>query len=90
MPSVQFTSALKRFFPDLKGQQVPAQNVADLIDALEQKYPGLQDYLMDESGALRHHVNVFVDGKTIQDRESLQDQIQENQEVFIFQALSGG
>jgi molybdopterin synthase sulfur carrier subunit len=90
MPSVQFTPILKRFFPDLKPDEFRAEKVADLLDQLEESYPGLRDYLVDEQGVLRQHVNIFVNNVLIRDKESLQDSLKPNDEVFIMQALSGG
>jgi sulfur-carrier protein len=90
MPRVKFTSALKRFFPALDEVDVEASTVHDLLVKLEQKHPGLSSYLVDESGQLRQHVNVFVKDELIRDREKLSDTVQKNDVVFIFQALSGG
>lgn len=90
MPSIRFTSALNRFFPTLKEQQVAARTVGEALEALEQAYPGLKDYLLDEQGRLRKHVNIFVQGELIADRATLGDRLAEGDEVLIFQALSGG
>lgn len=90
MPSIRFTSALNRFFPTLKEQQVAARTVGEALEALEQAYPGLKDYLLDEQGRLRKHVNIFVQGELIADRATLADRLAEGDEVLIFQALSGG
>jgi molybdopterin synthase sulfur carrier subunit len=90
MPKVKFTSALKRFFPSLEEIDVEAGSVRDLLVELEQKHPGLSSYLIDESGQLRQHVNVFVKDELIHDREKLSDTVQKNDVVLIFQALSGG
>lgn len=90
MAHVRFTSALNRFFPNLKDEQFEAASVADLIRAVDQKHPGLADYLVDERGALRKHVNVFIGDRLVTDREALKDEIDDDSRVCIFQALSGG
>jgi sulfur-carrier protein len=90
MPKVKFTSALKRFFPALVETTVDANSVRELISVLENKHPGLSSYLLDDAGKLRQHVNVFVKNELIHDREQLSDAIQKNDDVLIFQALSGG
>jgi molybdopterin synthase sulfur carrier subunit len=90
MPKVKFTSALKRFFPSLDEMDVEATTVHDLLVVLEQKHPGLSAYLVEESGQLRKHVNVFVKDELIRDREKLTDPVKKNDVVLIFQALSGG
>ncbi len=90
MPRVSFTSALKRFYPSLESQAVEAQTVAEMLNKLEKQYPGLKDYLVDELGRLRKHVNIYIGEQLVSDREGLGDQVGEEDEVLIFQALSGG
>jgi molybdopterin converting factor small subunit len=90
MPQVNFTYALKRFYPDLKPINISAANIAELVKGLDQPYPGLKDYLIDEQGRLRQHVNIFIGERLIKDKQQLSDTINEGDEVFIMQALSGG
>jgi len=90
MPKVNFTSALKRFYPDLDSQTIVGENVADILNTLELRYPGIKDYLLDERGVLRKHVNIYIGEQLITDKEKLQDEVKENDEILIFQALSGG
>ncbi|MEM6628922.1 MAG: MoaD/ThiS family protein [Bacteroidota bacterium] len=90
MAKVTFTSALKRFFPGLKSIEVTGSTVSEVVQTLEKEYPGLTDYILDEGGSLRQHVNIFVGEELIQDKETLQDQVSPNDEIYILQALSGG
>ena len=90
MPKVQFTYALKRFYPDLREMIVSTGTVADILKMVDQKYPGLRDYLVDEKGRLRKHVNVFIGNELIRDRDVLADVVDIEDEIFIMQALSGG
>jgi molybdopterin converting factor small subunit len=90
MPSVKFTKNLDRFFPDLATVSVEASTVAEVVSAVNQKFPGLADYIVDERGRLRQHVNIFVGEDMIHDREALSDAVSADSKVYIFQALSGG
>ena len=45
---------------------------------------------MDERGALRKHRMIFVDGDKVMGRENLSDEVKQDSEIYIFQALSGG
>ena len=90
MPIVNFTAALKRFYPDLHPLSIEGQTVAEVLNQLNQTYPGITDYLVDEQGALRHHINIFIGEKMIVDRDNLSDSTLNNDEILIFQALSGG
>ncbi len=90
MATINFTSALKRFFPGLKSLEIPGGTVSEVVEKLEQEYPGLTGYILDEQGKLRQHVNIFIGEELIQDKETLQDKLSPQDQVFILQALSGG
>lgn len=86
------TQHLCRFFPALENRTitVPAGSVAEILHAVNKIAPGFTDYVLDERGALRRHVNLCVNDTTVIDRKTLSDRVPENGTVYIFQALSGG
>jgi hypothetical protein len=90
VPLVAFTPHLKRFFPDLAECEVPGSTVREVLDALERRHPGFASYIVDETGRLRRHVNVFVGEEPIRDRARLGDVLTPDSKVFILQALTGG
>ncbi|HRE15679.1 MAG TPA: MoaD/ThiS family protein [Rhodocyclaceae bacterium] len=92
MPTVQMTRHLYRFFPVLENRtiQVPAGSVAELLQAVDALAPGFTNYVLDERGALRKHVNVCINERMIIDRKTLSEQVPEDATLYIFQALSGG
>ena len=90
MVKVRFTTALNRFFPDLREMDVDAFTVNEVITKAEDLHPGIKSYLLEEDGSLRKHVNIFIDEELIGDRRGLTDPVSEGNEVLIFQALSGG
>lgn len=90
MPHVAFTRHLRRFFPSLAEGEVPGATVREVLDELERRHPGLSSYIVDETGRLRRHVNIFVREEPIADRERLSDVVAPDDEIFILQALSGG
>lgn len=90
MAQLSFTRHLNRFFPALAEGEVPGATVREVIDELERRYPGFAAYIVDETGRLRRHVNVFVGDEPIADRERLGDALAPDSKVFIAQALSGG
>ena len=60
------------------------------LDGVFDRYPGIRHYILDDQGHVRHHVQIFVDGKLIADRDQLSDAVDDASEVSILQALSGG
>jgi sulfur-carrier protein len=92
MPSVKMTGHLYRFFPQLKHQKltVPAGSVAEALLEINKAAPGFTDYVLDDNGTLRRHVNISINDKVIVDKLKLTDHIPEDGTIYIFQALSGG
>ena len=90
MPKVRFTSNLQRFYPDLKPEQIEGNSIADLLNKVDSIYPGIRDYIVDEQGHLRKHVNVFIGNQLIKDKKELSDPVSSDDEVWFMQALSGG
>lgn len=86
------THHLYRFFPNLENQKitVPAGSVAEILYAVNEIAPGFTDYVLDEHGALRRHVNLSINNAMVIDKKTLSDQVPEDGTVYIFQALSGG
>lgn len=93
MSRVKFTRHLVRFFPELSQSaavEVEGSTVAEIITNLNVAYPGLADYIVDEHGQLRRHVNIFLGEELIQDRVHLSDPVSPTDRLYIYQALSGG
>ena len=94
---VVLASALARWLPQTAAGDggevsldVPGSTVADALAHLFALHPVLRGYVVDERGALRRHVALFVDGNAIHHNSSLQQAIGEHAEVHVMQALSGG
>jgi len=90
MPKVRFTQNLKRYYPDLQPMEVRSNTIAELLNEINERHSGIKDYILDENGAVRNHVNIFIGNEMIKDRKSLNDQLTDVDEVYIMQAISGG
>jgi hypothetical protein len=92
MPTVQITRHLYRFFPALENRtiRVPPGSVGEVLRAVDEIAPGFSDYLLDERGALRRHVNLSINNSHVVDRKTLTDRVPDEGMVYVFQALSGG
>lgn len=87
VPRVEFTANLKRHV-SCETAESSGATVREALDDAFRANPGLREYVLDEQGALRRHMNVFVDGEMVKDRERLSDP--SGREIFVIQALSGG
>lgn len=89
MIHVSFTSNLDRHL-DCPTAKVTGETVAEALEAVFAGNPRLRGYVLDDQGALRKHMVVFVDGIALRDRQRLSDPVGADAEVFVMQALSGG
>lgn len=89
MPRIAFTPNLRRHLA-CPAAEAPGETVRQALEAVFDGNPRLRAYLLDEHGRLRKHVTVFVNGQAITDRIALSDPLAPGDEVFVFQALSGG
>ncbi len=92
MVTVEMTHHLYQFFPVLENRTIrmPAGSVAQILRAINEIAPGFTDYVLDERGTLRRHVNVCINDTIVIDRKTLTDHVPDEGVVYIFQALSGG
>jgi sulfur-carrier protein len=89
MPTVSFTSALQRFL-DAPSLQVEGATVRAALDAVFAQRAALRGYVLDDQGAVRRHVAIYINGDALKDREAQSDAVGPNDEIYVFQALSGG
>jgi molybdopterin converting factor small subunit len=89
MPRVTFTANLQRHL-DVPTLEVAGTTAGEVLAGVFAQKPLLRSYIVDDQGRLRRHVNVFVNAQMIADRDGLSDAVRADDEVFVFQALSGG
>ncbi len=66
--------------------EVAGEDVAHVLRSLFQVEPGLRNHLIDETGHIRTHVLVFVNGE----RADLTTEVPDGAAVQVLQAVSGG
>jgi molybdopterin synthase sulfur carrier subunit len=71
----------------VKQVQVEAANVRQVINALEEQFPGIKERLMEDN-QVRPNLSVAIDGEIA--RMGLLERVRENSEVHFVPAISGG
>ena len=89
MPTILFTRALERFL-EAPVVEVDGRTVGEALAAVFARRPTLRSYVLDDQGALRRHVAVYVNDRLVSDRVGLSDPVGARDEIYVFQALSGG
>ncbi len=89
MARVVFAKAFRRHV-DCPDAVARGTTVRDVLDTYFADHPTVRGYVVDDAGAVRKHVAVFVNDDLITDRAQLRDGVGDGDRVHIFQALSGG
>jgi len=69
---------------------VEATDLASAISALDARYPGFSDRLLDEKGELRQFVNIYLNDEDVRLGAGLHAKVGEKDEISIIPAVAGG
>ncbi len=89
MPCIVFAPAIQRHVA-MPALDVGAATVAAALQAASPASRACAATRLDDQGSLRRHVALFVDGVQVRDRRGLGDPLQDDSEIYVVQALSGG
>lgn len=67
--------------------QATGSTIAEALTDLDTQFPGIRFRMIDEQDRIRRHVRLFVRGKQV---DSIDQQLEPDDELVIVQALSGG
>ncbi len=89
MTALSFTPNLFRHVV-APATRVEGATVREVLEGYFQANPQVRGYVLDDQGALRKHVAIFLNQELIHDRTELSDPVREGDDIFVVQALSGG
>ncbi len=69
---------------------VAAGTVAELVENLDKKYPGIKERICDEKGKIRRFVNVYLNEEDIRFLDKEDTVLKDNDEISIIPAIAGG
>lgn len=69
---------------------VEAATLVGAIDALDGRYPGFKNRLLDENGDLRQFVNIYLNDEDVRLGPGLGAEVGEKDEISIVPAVAGG
>jgi sulfur-carrier protein len=90
MATVHLPSALAGHSGGQRRVEIAGTTVGTVLASLGQAHPGVGQRVLDEQGALRRHVNVFVNGESIRYLDGVETPVGDGDEVWILPAVSGG
>jgi MoaD family protein len=89
--TIQLPATLRAYCPDAQAEHcVSAPTVREALGQLERSHPAVYRSICDETGALRQHINLFVNNTYARNREGLDTALQPGDVITIMPAVSGG
>ena len=89
MARVIFTANLQRHLA-CPTQEAAGATARAVLNRVFAGNPKLRSYILDDQDRLRQHVHIYINDERISDPVRLSDPVRPNDELFVFQALSGG
>jgi hypothetical protein len=89
MAHLFFAASIQRHVPTPE-RETDARTLGEALETVFVEQPRLRGYILDDQGALRKHLSVFIDGQPVRDRHRLSDALAGESRVYVIQALSGG
>jgi sulfur-carrier protein len=86
MAVVRLRGALKQLAGGEPEHSIEGATVIELLRGLERVQPAVGGWILDERGAIRRHINVFVNG----DQCAAEDAVGSDDRVDVLPAISGG
>lgn len=88
--SVRIPTALRDCCRGMTQISASGADVGELLAGIERDYPRLYGSVCNETGAVRQHINVFVNNDSVRDGEGLATPLSPGDVVTILTAVSGG
>jgi molybdopterin synthase sulfur carrier subunit len=90
MPSVRIPTPLRRLTGEKDEVDINASNVGELIEELENQFPGIKERLCDENGEVRRFINLYVNNEDIRFLDGVSTGLNKDDIVSIIPAIAGG
>lgn len=90
MATLIIPTPLRKFTNTQSRVQLSGDTVAAVIMELVTEFPDLKKHLLDEQGAIRSFVNIFLGEEDIRDLENTATPVNEKSVISIIPAIAGG
>src|SRR2546425_9323273 len=87
---VRIPTPLRKLTNNEELVEVDAKTIGDAFSELQSRYPGIKERLLDDSGAVRRFVNVYVNEEDIRFLQNQQTGLKDGDEISIIPAIAGG
>lgn len=88
--SVRIPTILRTYTQDQSQVEADGATLVEVLDSLESSYPGIKARVVDEQGAVRRFVNIYVAEEDVRFASGLDTPTPEGTQISIIPAVAGG
>ena len=88
--TVRIPTPLRKFTNDQADVDIDGRTVGEVVDNLEASHRGIKEKLVDEAGAVRRFVNIYVNDEDIRFLDGQDTPVKDGDSVTIVPAIAGG
>ncbi len=88
--NVRIPTILRSYTGEESQVEAEGSTLTEVIDALDAAYPGIKARIVDEAGAMRRFVNVYIKDEDVRFADGLQTKTPEGSQISIIPAVAGG
>ena len=90
MPVLRMGALMRYYINNQREVAVQGRTVMDALNDAIAQYPALEFHLLDSSGKLRRHINVFVNDENIRDLKGVKTPLEADDRIVLLASISGG
>jgi molybdopterin converting factor small subunit len=88
--TIHVPGVLRQYCEGVLELSLPATSLREALEQIELRHPALYRCVCDETGAVRRHVNLFVNADDMRTLDGLDTRLTPGDSVMILPAVSGG
>ena len=88
--NVRIPTILRSYTGDQSQVAADGSTLTEVIDSLESGFPGIKARIVDEEGALRRFVNIYVKEEDVRFAQGLDTETPAGTQISIIPAVAGG
>ena len=88
--SVRIPTILRTYTNGSSEVAADGRTLSEVLDSLESSYPGIKGRILDEQGALRRFVNVYVGNDDVRFLDNLATPTPDGTQISVIPAVAGG
>ena len=88
--SVRIPTILRTYTSGESEVSADGETLSEVIDDLEAKYSGIKARILDDQGAIRRFVNVYVGNDDVRFLDNLETKTPDGTQISVIPAVAGG